>query len=89
MTPARSVRSASPAPRHVRHGLLSLMLLTLPLAACAQAPSAAPASLAAPKAPAPQLVTGLPDFTGLVEQVSPGVVNVEAKIERALTRALT
>ena len=90
MTPARSVRSASPVPRHVRHGLLSLMMLTLPLAACAQAPSAAPASLAAPKAPALQLVTGLPDFTGLVEQVSPGVVNVEAKIDpKPASRAQT
>lgn len=90
MTPARSVRSASPVPRHVRHGLLSLMMLTLPLAACAQAPSAAPASLAAPKAPAPQLVTGLPDFTGLVEQVSPGVVNVEARIDpKPASRAQT
>jgi serine protease Do len=30
--------------------------------------------------PAPQLVAGLPDFTGLVQQVGPGVVNVEATI---------
>ena len=33
-----------------------------------------------PAAPAPQLVVGLPDFTGLVQQVGPGVVNVEATI---------
>jgi len=30
--------------------------------------------------PAPQMVLGLPDFTGLVQQVGPGVVNVEATI---------
>ncbi|PJK07450.1 peptidase S1 [Lysobacteraceae bacterium NML08-0793] len=31
-------------------------------------------------APAPELVTGLPDFTRLVEQVGAGVVSVEARI---------
>src|SRR6478672_764119 len=31
-------------------------------------------------APAPQMVVGLPDFTNLVDQVGPGVVNVEARI---------
>ena len=30
--------------------------------------------------PAPQMVVGLPDFTNLVDQVGPGVVNVEAQI---------
>lgn len=38
-------------------------------AATAQSPAATPA---------PQMVVGLPDFTQLVEQVAPGVVNVEA-----------
>jgi serine protease Do len=69
---------------HARHGLLTLLMLTTPLAACAQqADAPAPVAAAAPAAAqsaAPQLVTGLPDFTQLVEQVGPGVVNVEAKI---------
>ncbi len=30
--------------------------------------------------PAPQMVVGLPDFTNLVDQVGPGVVNVEAQV---------
>lgn len=33
-------------------------------------------------APLPQLVQNLPDFTGLVQQVGPGVVNVVAKVSR-------
>jgi serine protease Do len=76
----------------IRHHLLGVLALTLPLVACAQPPeSAAPAATppAARAAPAPQLVAGLPDFTGLVEQVGPGVVNVEATITRkaAATRS--
>ncbi|MBN6150834.1 DegQ family serine endoprotease [Xanthomonas sp. AmX2] len=76
----------------IRHPLLGLLALTLPLAACAQQPetatgAAAPAP-AARAAPAPQLVAGLPDFTNLVEQVGPGVVNVETTLSRkAATRA--
>lgn len=35
---------------------------------------------------APPLVTGLPDFTRLVEQVGPGVVNIEASIGARITR---
>ncbi len=38
-----------------------------------------PATAQSP-APAPQMVVGLPDFTNLVDQVGPGVVNVEARI---------
>ncbi|MCY7312339.1 MAG: Do family serine endopeptidase [Pseudoxanthomonas sp.] len=72
---------------NVRNGLTGLLFLALPLAACAQQ-----ASTALPTAPAagvvssvaqssaPQIVTGLPDFTQLVEQVGPGVVNIEARI---------
>lgn len=64
--------------------LLGLLAMTLPLAACAQGTApVAPAEQAAPAraaAPAPQLVSGLPDFTRLVEQVAPGVVNIEATI---------
>ncbi|NZA25969.1 Do family serine endopeptidase [Luteimonas sp. SJ-92] len=46
------------------------------------APAAAAQAVApeAQRAPAEQLVTGLPDFTRLVEQVGPGVVNIEATI---------
>lgn len=64
--------------------LFGLLAMTLPLAACAQSNApAAPAEQAVaarPAAPAPQLVSGLPDFTQLVEQVGPGVVNVETVI---------
>jgi serine protease Do len=70
----------------VRNSLFGLLVLTTPLAACAQQPPAA-AQGAAPAAvssiaqsSAPQIVTGLPDFTQLVEQVGPGVVNIEAKV---------
>nr|WP_298131169.1 DegQ family serine endoprotease [uncultured Pseudoxanthomonas sp.] len=69
---------------HVRPPLLALLMLTTPLAACAQqADAPAPVASAAPavaQSAAPQLVTGLPDFTQLVEQVGPGVVNVEATV---------
>jgi len=70
----------------VRNSLFGLLVLTTPLAACAQQPTAA-AQGAAPAAvssiaqsSAPQIVTGLPDFTQLVDQVGPGVVNIEAKV---------
>ena len=71
---------------NVRNGLFSLMILATPLVACAQQPAAAP-PIAAPavassiaQSSAPQIVSGLPDFTQLVEQVGPGVVNIEAKV---------
>ena len=60
------------------------LALALPLAACAREPSPVPAAAAPaatiPAAPAAPLVTGLPDFTALVERVAPGVVNIEARI---------
>ena len=73
-------------PRFRTHAM-GLLVMTLPLVACAQAPSpAAPAqpsaTAAAPRAPAQPLVSGLPDFTQLVEQVGPGVVNVDTTIVR-------
>ena len=43
-------------------------------------PPRATAQTPPPAVPAPQLVANLPDFTGLVQQVGPGVVNVEATI---------
>ena len=71
----------------IRTQAMALLALTLPLAACAQAPApAAPAAAAAapaPRAPAQPLVSGLPDFTNLVEQVGPGVVNIETTIVRS------
>ncbi|MGE8281742.1 MAG: DegQ family serine endoprotease [Stenotrophomonas sp.] len=64
--------------------VFGLLAMTLPLVACAQtaAPEAATEQVAAarPAASAPQLVQGLPDFTQLVDQVGPGVVNIEAVI---------
>ena len=39
-----------------------------------------PAATAQSSSPAPQMVVGLPDFTNLVQQVGPGVVNVEAEV---------
>ena len=69
---------------HARNGLLAVLMLTTPLAACAQqAEAPVPVAASAPavaQSAAPQLVTGLPDFTQLVEQVGPGVVNVEATV---------
>lgn len=69
----------------VRNPLFGLLVLTMPLAACARpAADAAPASAAIAstiaQSSAPQIVTGLPDFTTLVQQVGPGVVNIEAKV---------
>lgn len=66
----------------VRFGLIGLMSLTMPLSACAQqgGSSAAAVAPSIAQSSAPQIVTGLPDFTKLVEQVAPGVVNVDATI---------
>ena len=78
----------------VRNSLFGLLILTSPLAACAQQPgstvqASAPAVAGAiAQSSAPQIVTGLPDFTRLVEQVAPGVVNIEAKVApRRVARA--
>ena len=70
----------------VRPSVLAALVMTVPLMACARAPEASgaqaqPAPAAAMAAvPAAPMVTGLPDFTGLVEQVGPAVVNIEATI---------
>lgn len=69
----------------VRSNALFLLIVTAPLAACARPADPAPATPAAAvpavaQSSAPQLVSGLPDFTNLVEQVGPGVVNIEARI---------
>ena len=71
--------------------VLSLVVLTsaataavvLPIATAQspQDPAPAAAPIAQPaQSPAPQLVTGLPDFTHLVDQVGPAVVNIESTI---------
>ena len=52
-------------------GLTAAATSTVVLSATAQSPASAPA---------PQMVVGLPDFTNLVDQVGPAVVNVEASI---------
>jgi len=73
----------------IRKQVIGLLAVSLPLAACAQQEAAAPSvASSAPIAtrsatPAPQLVAGLPDFTNLVEQVGPGVVNIDTKVTRA------
>ena len=70
----------------VRNSLLGLLILTSPLAACAQQAGSTPQASASAvtgsiaQSSAPQIVTGLPDFTRLVEQVGSGVVNIEAKV---------
>ncbi|MCD7100094.1 DegQ family serine endoprotease [Stenotrophomonas sp. MMGLT7] len=64
----------------IRNYTFGLLAMTLPLAACAQQPEAAAPIATRSATPAPQLVTGLPDFTQLVEQVGPGVVNIEADV---------
>ncbi|CAD7719645.1 Periplasmic pH-dependent serine endoprotease DegQ [Xanthomonas hydrangeae] len=71
----------------IRTQMFGLIAMTLPLAACAQQPApaakdAAPIAANRSATPAPQLVAGLPDFTNLVEQVGPGVVNIETTITR-------
>jgi serine protease Do len=61
--------------------LVAVIALALP-AACTAQPPAAAASLPVPSTapPAEQMVSGLPDFTHLVQQVGPAVVNVSAEI---------
>ncbi len=66
----------------LRMGLIGLVSLTVPLSACAQQGGSGAAAVAPTiaQSSAPQIVTGLPDFTKLVEQVAPGVVNIDATI---------
>ena len=67
----------------LRTQAIGLLALTLPLVACAQAPAPVaqtqPAPAAAARAPAQPLVSGLPDFTNLVEQVGPDDQDVFSK----------
>jgi serine protease Do len=70
----------------IRNQMFGLLAMTLPLAACAQpeaqAPASSPIATNRSTTPAPQLVAGLPDFTNLVEQVGPGVVNIDTTVTR-------
>ncbi len=55
----------------------SVTVLSAPLVAAAQTPSAAPAAPVAPAAaPVPDLARALPDFSALVELAGPAVVNI-------------
>lgn len=75
----------NPSPRPSTSGpLRSLFLIgavaaALPVACTAQQPSS---PIAPPPAAvsAPSLVSGLPDFTGLVQRVGPAVVNIRAEV---------
>jgi len=63
--------------------VLSHRLRALALVAVTAAATTAvvlPVATAQSPAPAPQMVVGLPDFTNLVDQVGPGVVNIKAQI---------
>jgi len=60
----------------IRTHARSLALVAITIAATTAV--VLPAATAQAPSPAPQLVVGLPDFTHLVEQVGPGVVNIEA-----------
>lgn len=59
--------------------LASALVALIPAACSAQSPATpiAPPPAATPAAP---LVTGLPDFTGLVQKVGPAVVSVTAEV---------
>ena len=62
--------------------VLGVVAATLPAACTAQPPAsgaAVPAATTAQTVPAAPIVTGLPDFTNLVQQVAPAVVNVSAE----------
>ncbi|MFD0738629.1 DegQ family serine endoprotease [Lysobacter koreensis] len=61
--------------------LLGALAAALPIACTAQAPNAAPI-LPVPSTapPAVPMVSGLPDFTNLVQQVGPAVVSISAEI---------
>jgi serine protease Do len=60
--------------------LVAAMALALPAACTAQPPAAAALPVPSTAPPAEQMVSGLPDFTHLVQQVGPAVVNVSAEI---------
>lgn len=61
--------------------LVGAIALALPVACTAQQPErAAPLPVPSTAPPAVPMVTGLPDFTNLVQQVGPAVVSISAEI---------
>ncbi len=60
--------------------ILALAAATAAATSAVVVPFASTAQQAVPASPAPQLVAGLPDFTRLVEEVGPAVVNIEAQV---------
>jgi len=73
-----------PMNRTPRSPLRSIFLVTaiaaaLPVACTAQ-PPANPIAQPPASTPAPTLVSGLPDFTNLVQRVGPAVVNIRAEV---------
>ncbi|MFZ5657417.1 MAG: Do family serine endopeptidase [Pseudomonadota bacterium] len=61
--------------------LVGAIALALPVACTAQQPEhVAPLPVPSTAPPAVPMVTGLPDFTNLVQQVGPAVVNISAEI---------
>ncbi|GAB6197245.1 DegQ family serine endoprotease [Lysobacter xanthus] len=59
---------------------MGAIALALPAACTAQQPQAAPLPVPSTAPPAVSMVSGLPDFTNLVQQVGPAVVNVSAEM---------
>ncbi len=60
--------------------LCGLIAAALPVACTAQPPNAAALPVPSTAPPAVSMVSGLPDFTNLVQQVGPAVVNVSAEM---------
>jgi serine protease Do len=63
--------------------LVGAIAIALPVACTAQSPEARPAALPPVPSTAPPavpMVTGLPDFTNLVQQVGPAVVSISAEV---------
>jgi serine protease Do len=75
MSPSPNTRTAPAPVFSTRVRALALVAIT----AAATTAVVLPAATAQSPAPAPQMVAGLPDFTHLVDQVGPGVVNIEAQ----------
>lgn len=60
--------------------LCGLIAAALPVACTAQPPSVAALPVPSTAPPAVSMVAGLPDFTNLVQQVGPAVVNISAEM---------
>jgi serine protease Do len=71
---------ASPVRMTLRNPALRNLLLVAATAAATSTAVLTATAQSPASTPAPQMVVGLPDFTNLVDQVGPGVVNIEASI---------